>query len=324
MDIVNVKKIILSLLLTAALIIAGCGKTPAVNNTQNDGMIIANYDFTGNKHNVKFTKVPEKIVVCGNNAIDTLMALGAKDKIAVAVTNNLIDKNKYQKLLPTAAVYEYAPSQEALLTLQPDFILAQRRYFDGKVFGDTTFWEQNNIPAYIQEASGPIPALGNFPPCTVDSEKQFITNIGKIFHKEKEAAKIIESIELELQNVPVNIQNKPKVLVVEFMNDNIEVFGKNLLSGDIVSKLGGVIIDFGAPFISMENLIQTDADVVFVVYHGGDDARQAALDKMKRDIFKQIKGVSMGKVYPLPYNLIVAAGIHTDETIKFIKNGMYN
>lgn len=111
----------------------------------------------------------------------------------------------------------------------------------------------------------------------------------------------------------------PRVLVVEFINGNIEVFGKNLLSGDIITKLGGDVIDYGYPFISLEKLIQSEADIVFVVYHGKDLEKNIALRKMNDPIFHNIKAVREGNVYPLNYNSIVATGVNTVKTINYIK-----
>lgn len=290
----------------------------------NSNINITNYDFSGEKNIVTFKEIPKKIFVCGNNAFDTLLAFGLKDSVATVVVNSLADKSFYQEQLPHSSVYEFSLAQEAVILLKPDFILAQRRFFDSKVLGDTTFWQGNGVPAYIQDASGPIPSLGKFPPCKVESEKNFIKNMGEIFHKEKLASKFNAEIDAELAMPNKLSKQKPKVLVVEFLGENIEIFGKKLLSGDIVTKLGGEIIDFGHPFVSMEDLIQVQADVIFVVYHGAAAEEKVALEKMQKEIFGKIEAVQKGKVYPLRYNSIVATGIHTVETIRLLKSGMYD
>ena len=66
--------------------------------------------------------------------------------------------------------------------------------------------------------------------------------MGKIFGKEEKAESVISEIEIELKRANQKVAKKPKVLFIEFMPNNIEAFGKELLSGDIVEKLGGEVV----------------------------------------------------------------------------------
>lgn len=308
-------------LITVLLFISGCGSIESQQDERiyYNNNVIKNYNFDGTERLIQFSKIPEHILVCGNNAADTLLAFGEGKKISVLVLTDIEQKNKYSKLLPDAKIYSGTIGQEAALMYKPDFILAERRFFDDKILGNNSFWNSNGIQTYIQDASGPIPSLGKFPPCTINSEKVFISNVGKIFCKEKIASKIIQDIDNELLLAHKQENTKLKILVVEFINDNIEVFGKNLLSGDIISKLGAEVIDYKYPFISMETLIQAEADIVFVVYHGGEAEQKVAVGKMYKPIFSKIKAVQNKRVYPLNYQKIVAPGIHTFETIRYIR-----
>lgn len=315
------KKFIICIILLFVFIISGCRFLPDTSeqNTDKSTKTIENFNFDGTKRSFSVEHVPENIIVCGNNAADTLIAFGEGSKISTLILTNTYDKEKYIKALPQAKIYTASISQEAAIELKPDFILAQRRFFDDKVLGSNLFWSNNRVMTYIQDASGPIPSLGNFPKCTIESEKNFISNMGKIFGKEDIANKINKEID-----DAVTIENSintlhPKVLVVEFINGNIEVFGKNLLSGDIITQLGGNIIDYGYPFISLEKLMQSEADIVFVVYHGKDIEKNIALEKMNDSVFHNIKAVKEGKVYPINYNDIIATGIHTAKTVNYIK-----
>lgn len=322
------KVIFSGIIFLCAFLMIGCNNNAKMDTQQNpkntDGQYlqIENYNFIGDRHLLTFKKAPDKILVSGKNAIDTIIALGCSNKIHTAIVPGISNSAYYKKKLPLAEIYAYPIAQEAVIVMKPDFILGQRRYFDDKVFGDTVFWDQYDIPAYIQEASGPIPSLGKFPPCTIESEKSFIINIGKILHREEAANQIVSDIDNELNKEQIQEKNKPNVLFVEFFVNDIEVFGENLLSGDIVKNLGGEIVDYGYPFISTETLVKSDADVIFVVYNGGDDVKDVALNKMKQEIFKNIKAVANGKIYPIPYDMIVATGANTPKAIKIIREGM--
>lgn len=315
------KKDIICTMLLFVFIISGCGFLPDIpeENTGNSKKIIENFNFDGTKRSFSINYIPQNIIVCGNNAADTLIAFGEGSKISTLILTNTYDKEKYVQVLSQAKIYTAGISQEAAVELKPDFILAQRRFFDDKALGSNMFWSNNGVMTYIQDASGPIPSLGNFPKCTVESEKNFINNMGKIFGKEDIANKFNKEINNAMTTENNIDKLHPKVLVVEFINGNIEVFGKKLLSGDIITQLGGDIVDYGYPFISLEKLMQSEADIVFVVYHGKDIEKNIALRKMNDPVFHDIKAVREGKVYPLNYNGIVATGVNTVNTINYIR-----
>lgn len=287
-------------------------------NKVNYNCFVENYNFYGKKQNVGFSKEPEKIIVCGNSGIDTIIALGAGNKIVACVLTEPMQKMYYQKLLPNAKIYTQALSLESVTELQPDFILGWRRFFSDSGLKDTSEWISKGIPAYIQDASGPIPAKGNFPDSTVESEINFIRNMGIIFNKQEESKKYIDKINELLATKSKILKNNNKVLVVEFINGNIEVFGKDLLIGDVIKRFGGNIVEYKAPFISQEELINLDPNFIFVVYHGDKIEEQLAINNLKNPLYSHLDAVQKGKVYPLNYCLAVAPGINTIETIKYV------
>ena len=53
-----------------------------------------------------------------------------------------------------------------------------------------------------------VPAVDPFPPCTVDSEMNFIRNMGAIFDKEETAAQVIDEIESVLRELQKKAKGK--------------------------------------------------------------------------------------------------------------------
>lgn len=310
------------LCLLMSLLSGGCLSREKTPEGAPQRVTVQNYTFTAAPHAVSVAAVPQRIVVCGGNAADTLLALGMGPQIHTLVLTEPEMEEHFQNLLPQADVRTTSLTKEALLVIRPDFILGMRRFFSEQAMGDTVFWERQGVAAYIQDASGPIPALENFPPCTIDSEKTFLLNMGKIFAKEDSAQAMVAAIDAELQKKPTAAEKK-RVLVVEFLHNTIEVFGAPLLSGDIVSRLGGEIISYETPFISMEELLTVQADVIFVVYHGTEAGKEAALAKFAAGPLAKLAAVRNGQLYPLPFDRIVATGVHTPETIRRIREGMY-
>lgn len=322
----NKIKIYMSIILLLIIFwgISGCKKqTKFVDSGKIEYIKVENFKFNGEPNILNFADIPKRVIVCGNSAIDTLIYLGVGDSIITAVITENIDITDYRNKLPNAEIFVRPISQEYAVLMQPDFIIGQRRFFSEKLLGGPSFWGNKKVPAYIQEASGPIPSLRGFPPCTIESEKRFLINMGAIFRKEKEVKKFIDDIDNEIKVNLNNNTNKPKVLVIEFMGKNIELFGKALLSGNIVEALDAEIIDLGYPFINIEDLMFMDADVIFVVYHGNEKNKEFAMKKINNHIFNRMKAVRNGKVYPLQYQQIVAPAIHTVDTIKAIRQGIY-
>jgi len=316
------KKYIIGFFLVCALVsILGCGHSD--QKVQQEGCKIENYTFNAEPHMLTFKAKPQRIVVASNSALDTLIAFGEQENILAAIMTERLDEQYYRKLLPKTEIFIYPMSKETLLQYRPDFILGWRRFFSDKQLGNTTFWDSRSVPAYIQEASGPIPALDKFPPCTIESEKRFIRNMGKIYRKDAQAEALVTEIDKEIQKASKFSNTKPKVLVVEFMGKRIEVFGSKLLSGDIVKALGGELVAYDQPFISKEELVLLQADIIFVVHHGKNELKELALKEMQSPIYKNIKAVREQRIYPLAYKEIVAPAVKLKDTISYMRECIY-
>lgn len=215
--------------------------------------------------------------------------------------------------------------KETALIQKPDFIIGWRMSFREGALGDVSFWKEKNIPVYIEENSGPVPAVDPFPPCTVDSEMNFIRNMGAIFDKEETAAQVIDEIESVLRELQKKAKGERpvRVLTIEFMGDKIEVFGDKLLSGDIIKRLGSFNINYEVPFISAEELRTADPDVIFLIYHGGNTDREIAKSHFEEAPLFYLRAVQMGRIYPLEYKYVCATNVKTGESIDAIYKGLY-
>ena len=299
--------------------------TPKVISEQGKTTIkVNNFNFYGESQKVSIVKTPRRAIVYGSSALDTLIALNVGDKVTAALVTDGLPLEHYRQKLPNAQIYTQALSLEKVIELQPDFLLAWRRFFSDKQLGDSAIWLQRGIPAYIQDASSPIPAKGNFPACTVVSELNFIRNMGIIFEKQQASEKIIADIQAKLKPNSKLPPKNNKVLVVEFINGTIEVFGQDLLSGDIIKYFGGNIIEYGAPFVSQEELTTINVDHIFVVYHGGAQEAAAALRHIDNPLYKHLRAVQEGNIYPLNYRLIVAPGVNLLQSVDYIYNCLFN
>lgn len=311
-----VKKLLSIIFVCICLLCSACGSQDAAGKSDSVTSVV-NYNFFGEPINVKVKQAPQKILVCGNSGAKTLLALGAGEQITAVVLTDAGEREALQKQLPQAKIYTQPLQLEAATLLAPDFILGWRRYFADNQLGDTTSWIAKGVPAYIQDASGPIPAKGKFPACTIASEQKFIRNMGLVTGRTQQAEALLQQIDTELQ---VKTAIRPqKVLFVEFLGGNIEVFGDDLLSGDIVRHYGSSLIRYSAPFISQEELMNMPAEKIFVVYHGGEVQKNSALVQLANPLYQHIPAVQQGKIYPINYNEIVAPGCNLVQTLRYIR-----
>ena len=311
------KKFFSVICITLCLLCSACGPQDAAESKAGITSV-ANYNFLGEPIHVEVKQVPQKMLVCGNSGAKTLLALGAGEQIAAVVLTDAGEREALQRQLPHAKIYTQPLQLEAATLLAPDFILGWRRFFAANQLGDTITWIAKGVPAYIQDSSGPIPAKGNFPACSIASEQNFIRNMGRVTGRTQQAEKLLQQIDTELQ---VKAAIKPRrVLFVEFLGGNIEVFGDDLLSGDIVRHYGSSLITYSAPFISQEELMTMPAEKIFVVYHGGEGEKQAALAKLENPLYQHLPAVQSKHIYPLNYNMIVAPGSELIHTLRYIKN----
>lgn len=311
-----VKKLLSIIFVCICLLCSACGSQDAAGKSDSVTSVV-NYNFFGEPINVKVKQAPQKILVCGNSGAKTLLALGAGEQITAVVLTDAGERVALQKQLPQAKIYTQPLQLEAATLLAPDFILGWRRYFADNQLGDTTSWIAKGVPAYIQDASGPIPAKGKFPACTIASEQKFIRNMGLVTGRTQQAEALLQQIDTELQ---VKTAIRPqKVLFVEFLGGNIEVFGDDLLSGDIVRHYGSSLISYSAPFISQEELMNMPAEKIFVVYHGGEVQKNSALVQLANPLYQHIPAVQQAKIYPINYNEIVAPGCNLVQTLRYIR-----
>ena len=307
----------------------GCGSIQSSSSqTKMSGTtVINNFDFDGRATQIQVQGVPERVIVARPEILEALMALHAENYICAAyITRDKIDQiPEMQKKMPKAVFYTSEMDRETALMMHPDFILGWRMSFRKGALGDTAFWRERNIPVYIEENSGPVPAVDPFPPSTVETEIRFIQNMGRLFQKEEEADDIVRDIQSALDEGIAKAREVParRVITIEFMRDKIEVFGEKLLSGNIIQKLGSRNIQFDTPFISREELRMCGADTMFIIYHGDEQAGANALAQIQVPEFRDIPAVKNGRVFLLPYRNVCASHVHTAQTIREISNGLY-
>ena len=230
------------------LFISGCKSIETDRHPASDKAVafsIENYDSSMKPHIYKFTQHPQRIVALWQNSIETLIALGAGDKIiaAAGVYNEKHLNPDYleaYKRIPVRQTQIF--SQENVLMMHPDFIAGWLFDFTGKgrSIGSSSFWEERNVNIYMNLMNGAEFKAHH----TIEDEMQYITDLGKIVGNETKAASLVAGINNKILRCRQQLAAKKrlKVLVVGNFGKIITIYTPRTLAGDILTKLGADVI----------------------------------------------------------------------------------
>ncbi len=287
---------------------------------------IENINSRGEIEKMTYTKPPARVVAVWQNSIETLLALGVGDRIIAG--NGVPDKKYFRKEYQEQySKIPYTGLQlldlDTTMMLQPDLIVGWYSTFSPKVLRSTDFWHKRGVNSFI--ASNSVAAKREK---TLQNEYNDILNLGKIFDKQQRAEEIVNAMRKEIAyatSQTANIPKKPRALVIEFMGKNVTVYNEKTLAGNIVNALHGKLLGKEQHNISIEQIVESDPDVIFVVviesYYGHEQDMVERVTQHKA--FKNLRCVTNKRVLPLPLYAIYSSGVRTYDGIKIISRGLY-
>ena len=149
-----------------------------------------------------------------------------------------------------------------------------------------------------------------------------ISDYGKIFGKEDEAAEINKEIIATIEKVKRNAIHypKPKVMIIEFMRYFVS-YDNTKLVGNMAERLGGYVEE-SPPVITSEELLKIDPDVLFVV------CSHSVFDHCYNRIyddpaFNSLKCVKNHRIYGIPMKFTYSTLCRTNDGLKMLAKGMY-
>ena len=109
------------------------------------------------------------------------------------------------------------------------------------------------------------------------------------------------------------------------MGKEVSVYGEKSLAGNIVRELHGDLLAAKDHNIGMEQVVDLDPDVIFIVVTEFNYGReQDMVDRVtQHKALKNLRCVKEGRVLPLPLYAIYSSGVRTYDGIKIIANGLY-
>lgn len=279
--------------MTSGIILSGCGTDPSAKKEQTSSTVSWTETLDGKKVDMKVTQAPKKAVSMSFATTEMMLALGLQDQMAgTAFKEEDIYKPLAEAYSKVPVLAEKWPSYEKLMSVNPDFV---------------TGWEvpftKRGIPAEKITAAG-IPIF--VPDSMQDTNATLETNFndmleyGKIFGKEDNAQKWVDSQKKKLEMVQSKLKNLPEVNAFIFDSEDGDPFTvfegyttnilkligvKNVMSGQNVDKTWAKT--------SWESFVKANPDYIIIVDYSvsdrSDDDFANKVEKLKNN--PQLAGV---------------------------------
>lgn len=273
-----------------------------------------------------FEKPPSRVVAIWQNSIETLCALGVGDRIvaAMGLPSGEYLRPEYRK------VYSRVPytsmeslDVETVLMQEPDLIVGWQSSFAAKTLRDTEFWNSRGIGTYISPGSSSAVAFH-----TIDYEYEDILNMGRIFGREQKAEAIVSDMRSAIErakDAAARTGRHPRGLILEYLGNNVRVYGERTLAGNILREMGGELLAATEQTISKEQMIEMDPDVLFLIEcerdYGSEELLLSRIYEEKA--FRELSCVKAHRVYVLPLYAVYSAGVRAQDGIEIIGKGLY-
>ena len=255
-------------------------------------LTITTYDYDGNEIETTYEKAPEKVLAVYQGSIETMLALGLEDHlVATAGLDNEVPEDLKEAFSKTNYLDEFTPSLETVTMLEPDMILSWSSLFSDKNLGNVTDWIDKGCNTYYNTNTRPDGDR------TLENEFTDILNIGKIFDVQDKAQAIVDDAKAVIDKTltaTADVKDKPSVMVLEPLGDDITNYGVKSLGGDMVTQLGATLANPDASTVGKEDIIAANPDAV-----------------------------KNGRVYPIMLSEMYASATRTQDGIETFAKGLY-
>src|SRR5699024_8659270 len=258
------------------MLIAACGESGDNSTDGDDNETITIEHELGT---AEVPKNPEKVVVFDYGTLDTLDALGI-DVAAVSKMNvpSYLDKYDTDEYENAGTLFE--PDFEKLSEIDPDVIFISGR--------------QSDVYEELEELA-PTVYLAVDNSKYMESFKENLDVIGKIFDKQDEIDEAYEDIEASIEDLKATTEESDKnALIILANDDKISAYGESSRFGIIHDVFGVPAVDKGIDAsthgmnVTFEYVVEQDPDMLYVVDRGavvgGDSsAKQLVENKLMED-----------------------------------------
>jgi iron complex transport system substrate-binding protein len=278
------RRILVPLLVLAALVAAGCGQDRSGSDAAPAGPA-ASFPVTLDTPagRVVLDRQPRRIVSLSPTATEMLFAIGAGGQVVAADSNS-----NYPKEAPTTDLSAYQPNLEAIAGHRPDLV----------VYSD----DPGELAAGLAKLS--VPALALPAATRLDDTYAQIEQLGRATGHPAEAGRLVATMRAEIQKITAAGRPERPLTYYHELDKNLYSATSKTFIGQLYGQLGlENIADAadkdagGYPQLSAEYVIKADPDLIFLADTKccGQTARTVAA----RDGWDQLTAVRSGGVVEL-------------------------
>ena len=280
----------------------------------------------GVEYQQTFTKKPERIVTVWPENLEMMHYFGLEDRVVGAFANesyitlnkDLQDEFDSFEKMPTGAT----TSIEVVRSLNPDVIFGWSSTFSS---GIGSIGSVDSLNGY-----GINCFATNRPSSSVEDYLKLIEKIGIIFNMQDVSAQKIAEWNSRLENIQektsnINESEKVTALVIEsgeYDGGTYFVYGSSFLTGDLVTKAGGVNVFNGSmESLTAEKVASLNPDIIFLMT---GDSRRNEPDQVISEFKSNPAFASMtDNIVVFRFNELYMGGILSDTILDEIFEAMY-
>ncbi|GLY53982.1 ABC transporter substrate-binding protein [Lentzea sp. NBRC 102530] len=304
-----------ALVVSALLLVSGCGATVAAGPSASDPVTVTNCGAE-----VTFPTVPSKVVTNDTGITELMFALGLQDRMAGYVVNGVdtvdVRTSPWKAEFSSVKHLSDKISKEVVQGVNADFVFAGWNYGFSESTGFTpdalkglgiaTYQLTEACRNGVGKQRGIMPAL--------DALYTDLRNLGKIFRVEEKAESLVKEYQAQIERAGKLVEGKPRPRVFLYDSGQDQPFtsGKNAAPQDIISKAGGdnIFGDLNDSWttVSWETVVQRNPDVVLIVDYADGEANTPEQKQAFLEGFAPLANspaVKGKKFFSLPYAALV-------------------
>ncbi|SUP39569.1 ABC transporter substrate-binding protein [Veillonella criceti] len=301
---------IVTIVLLALVVLAGCGKTDSSHTSETRTITYKDQTYTVPAN-------PQRIATLANSLLNFLDAIDGQSISRVDSSDALSDKLKALPSLGQTANI----NMEELLSLKPDLVIGlsnQHGKYEGQL-------QSNQLPHILVSYDG------------IKDNVPLLLFLGELTHHETKAKEVVAQYNTNIDKVKAAIKNvtPARVAVLRATGKAVTAETELAVTAAMVKELGmtNVVLQHGdfdksaktIPY-SLETLAADDPDIIFISTMGKKEDITKTMEKemTSNPAWQNLTAVKNGKVYYLPSNLfLLNPGLHTPDAMAELVNMAY-
>lgn len=279
----------------------------------------------GTDEDVVYEGESYRIIAAWQNSVETLLALGVGDRIigAIGVPDSKYISKEYQeeyKKIPYKSMD--MPDIESVLLWEPDLLVGWDTTFQKNNWRSTSFWKKRGVHTYIARSSALLS------PPTVEGEYQYILDLGDVVNRKEKAEEIVHRIQKYVKAAKEYGEMHPTqdtVMIMEPAGRQFGVYDDDTLGGKMIEEIGGNLLGDVGETINIEELIDLNPSVIFVVLQEDDYEHQDEIIQRLYDnlALQHVDAIRNHRVYGIPLFMVYSAGVRIYDGLDIMIRGLY-